>query len=445
MRRLPLLLMTLILVISACGDDDAIDTTTTSPGTVPPSASSSQPATSTSGSTTTIATTSTTTTTTSTTLPSTTTAATLAPVTTHPGLPAAISRSLIPWNQVDEGWVVVRYEATTTSYAELGPYVIYLVSPDGDLYEIRAFTESDPIVGEVEAFSNDGRQVVLQLIDRVSHDRSVVSLSLERGLYRTVLELGEAYATLDTTLPTGRDVVVLREDIPTSTDYLEIYRTNGDLFSTIATKPAGGFHFTWLYSLDGTEIVVNDGNGPDLDVYSNSGAHQRTLANPAGSGLCKPVRWWDSETILAGCVDSSVLTANGHYHELWLIPYNGDPAVAFTAGTPGGWMVSDFGYANAWGQDPPILQWHGDCAAGALESLSQMDLSTTPVSVAVSGTHFVQARAGDDLVVHSIVGCGDHYGPVSLIRPDGSLVRTLVPSITGYIGVTSVAAMTPTP
>ncbi|HSM01340.1 MAG TPA: hypothetical protein VK960_02710 [Acidimicrobiia bacterium] len=436
MSRLGLLLSATLLVVAACGDDATTTTATT--GSLPGSTTSTQP-------TSTIGSTAPSTTTTSTTLPSTTTTAS-APVTTHPGLPAAASRSLIPWDQVDQGWVVVRYEATTTSYSQTGPYVIYLVSPGGQLYEIRAFTDSDPIVGEVEAFSNDGRQVVLQLIDRVSLDRSVVSLSLESGLYTTVLNLGgTSHATLGTTLPTGRDVVVLREDASTSTDSLEIYRTNGDLFSAIASKPSGGFPFTWLYSLDGTHIVVNDGNSAGMVVYSNTGTQVRTLSIPSGSGLCEPVRWWSSQTILAACVDSSVLAANGFYHELWLVPYDGSPPMVFTASTPGGWASSDFGYANAWGQDPPILQWHGDCAAGALEALFQMDLSTTPVSVAVGGSPFVHARAGTGLVIHSVIGCGDYYGPVSLIGADGSLLTTLVPAITGYIGVTSVAAMIPTP
>jgi hypothetical protein len=48
-------------------------------------------------------------------------------------------------------------------------------------------------------------------------------------------------------------------------------------------------------------------------------------------------------------------------------------------------------------------------------------------------------------VIHSIGGCGDFSGPVSLIRTDGSLVRTLVPQIAGYRGVISIAGMIPVP
>ncbi len=91
-----------------------------------------------------------------------------------------------------------------------------------------------------------------------------------------------------------------------------------------------------------------------------------------------------------------------------------------------------------------VLQWWGDCAARGLQTL-QPDGSGAWIAVEPSGAHWIHARVGDALVVHSIGGCGDPYGPVSLISPDGSLVRTLVPQVAGYQGVISIAGMVPLP
>ena len=66
-------------------------------------------------------------------------------------------------------------------------------------------------------------------------------------------------------------------------------------------------------------------------------------------------------------------------------------------------------------------------------------------SAIAGGSPWIYAQNGNSLIVHTIFGCGDHYGPVSLISSNGTLIRTLVPNISGYFGVTSVAAMTPTP
>ena len=321
--------------------------------------------------------------------------------------------------------------------------MVYLVSPEADLYEIRAFTDSDPLVGAVEAFSNDGRRVYLQMVQRGTFERSVVSLSLETGLYRTVLDLGtSAYASLGSTMPTGRDVVVNRQDLPSNTDFLETYRTNGDLFGVVTSKVSFGPGFTWLYGLDGTTLVVGDA-GPGLDVFQNDGTYLRPLDVPPGR--CAPVRWWDSTTVLAACVPEWVVDIGGNYQVLWLVPFDGTEPTRITAMPPSNVDVVEFGHADAWRAGGQILlQWHGDCAARGIQRLAT-DMSVSGVAVEPTGMPWIHAQDGDDLVIHSIEGCGDFYGPVSLIRPDGSLVWTLVPQIAGFFGVTSVAAMIPTP
>ena len=438
MRRLFLLLCALTLVATACGDDDeAIFTSTTAAaGTTTESVAS----TTTVATTTTPAepTTSSQAVTTTTVGPTTTT--TLAPVTTHPGLPSALSRSLIPMDDIDEGWVVVIYSADTTSPYADGPSVMYLVSPEGDRYELAAFQAGGSEPDQVGNLSNNGTHVVTVLSDQVSHDTYVMSLDIATGSQR-VIQYVEGGVSISTTLPTGRDVVILHTTFSPTMDNLEVYRVNGSRFADIISLPSQFPGLTWLYGLDGTYLLVGDTTG--LLVYSNDGTYVRSLDTPPG--YCEPVRWWDETTILAACIPQDVLDNLGFYHVLWLIPLDGSPGQPLTAPPPANWDVVEFGHADAWragGQT--ILQWWGDCAARGIQVL-QPGGTGDWLTVEPSGSHWIHAQAGNDLVIHSIPGCGDYYGPVSLIRPNGSLVRTLVPQIAGYQGVIAIAGMIPVP
>ncbi len=438
MRRIFLLIWALTLVAAACGDDDAAiftSTTATTATTVAGVASTTTEATT---STAAEPTTSTQAATTTTIGPTTTT--THAPVTTHPGLPSARSRSLIPMDEIDAGWVAVVYSADTISPYSDGPSVIYLVSPQGDRYELAAFPVGGSEPYEVGNISNDGTHVVAVVSDQVSHDTYVMSLDIATGAQR-VIHYVEGGTSISTTLPTGRDVVVLHTTFGPTMDNLEVYRVNGSLFADIISLPSQHPGLTWLYGLDGTYLLVGDTTG--LLVYSNDGTFVRTLNTPPG--YCEPVRWWDETTILAACVPQDVLDNLGFYHVLWLIPLDGSPGQSLTAPPPANWDVVEFGHADAWRAGGQIiLQWWGDCSARGIQVLQPGGVGDW-LTVEPNGGHWIHAQAGNDLVIHSISGCGDFYGPVSLIRPNGSLVRTLVPQLAGYQGVISIAGMIPVP
>ena len=435
MRRALLLICVLTLVVVSCGDDDAaLFTTTTAAGDI---ATTTTPPT-TEGPTTTLAGATITTTAGAPTTIAPTTSTTTIPVTTHPGLPSALSRSVIPLNQIDQGWVAVVYSADTISPHTDGPSVLYLVSPGGDRYEVASFPVGGPQADYVGNISNDGAHVVVTTHDPGFQSR-VVSIDIATGAQRDVINT-ESGGSIGTTLPTGRDVVVLHTTFDPTFDNLEVYRTNGSLFATIVSQPSGP-GLTWLYGLDGTYLLVGEPTG--LNVYSNDGTFVRALNTPPGN--CEPVRWWDTTTILAGCVPQDVVDSFGFYHVLWLIPLDGSPGERLTAAPPVGWDIVEFGHADAWRANGQIiLQWWGDCAARGIQ-VRQPGGTGDWLAVEPSGGHWIHAQAGSDLVIHSIDGCGDFYGPVSLIRTDGSLVRTLVPQIAGYQGVVSVAGMIPVP
>ena len=133
-----------------------------------------------------------------------------------------------------------------------------------------------------------------------------------------------------------------------------------------------------------------------------------------------------------------------NYQDLWLVELDGSSPTLITefASSPD---VVEFGFADAWQVDGTVIvQRWGDCGARWVERLWP-DQSVTSVSIDSIGAPWIHATDGDRLVVHSILGCGDFYGPVTLHDSDGFLIRTLVPYIPGYYGVTSVAAMIPTP
>ncbi len=442
MRRLLPLLCALALVMAACGDDD---TGIFTPTTVTAATADSAPPTTTGTETTTSApqgqATSSTTHAqqTTTKAPAATTTTTIVPVTTHPGFPSALSRSVIPIDQINEGWVAVVYSADTISPSVDGPSAVYLVSPNGNRYELAVFNVGEPEPFDVGNISNDGTHVVIQMSDP-SFMARVVSIDIATGAQRDVVTV-ESGSAISTTLPTGRDVVVQHTTFNPTMENLDVYRVNGSLFAEITSLPSQFPGVTWLYGLDGTYLLLGDTTG--LLVYSNEGTYVRSLDTPPG--YCDPIRWWDESTILAGCIPQDVLNNSGFYHVLWLIPLDGSPGSPLTAAPPVNWSVVEFGHADAWRVDGEIvLQWWGDCAARGLQ-IRQPGGTGDWIPVEPTGAHWIHAQAGNNLVVHSIEGCGDFYGPVSLIRSDGSLVRTLVPQIAGYQGVISTSGMIPVP
>ena len=440
MRRLLLFLCVLAGVVTACGDDD---TGISTPKTAVTTKESVAPTTSRAETTTSATQLETTTSSaqvqTTTTAAVATTAAAAVPVTTHPGFPSALSRSVIPLDEIDEGWVAVIYSADTINPHTDGPSVVYLVSPEGARYELAAFETGGPEPFDVGGLSNNGTHVAV-LVSDPSLQARVVSIDIATGVQREVVAV-ESGSAIGTTLPTGRDVVVLHTTFDPTMLNLDVYRVDGSLFADLISLPSQFPGLTWLYGLDGTYLLLGDTTG--VSVYSNDGTFVRSLDTPPG--YCEPIRWWDEATILAGCIPQDVLDSNGFYHVLWLVPLDGSPGSPLTAAPPVDWAIVEFGHADAWRADGQIiLQWWGDCAARGIQ-VRRAEGTGDWLSVEPSGSHWIHAQAGDNLVIHSISGCGDFSGPVSLIRSDGSLVRTLVPQLAGYQGVTSIAGMIAVP
>jgi hypothetical protein len=435
MRRVLVSLCALTLVFAACGDDDTTIFTTAT--TQPTAGTTAAPATTTVATTTSAPTATTAPPVSSTTAPAPTTTTTTVPVTVHPGFPSALSRSAIPIAEINQNWVAAIYSADEVSPYSDGPTALYLVSPGGDLYEVAAFEAGDGEAFDVGGISNDGTHIVVQT--SVGFMSNVVSIDIATGVQSQVGSF-ESGTQIGTTLPTGRDVVVLHTTFSPTVENLDVFRTNGAVFAEIIDAPSAFPGIEWLYGLDGTYLIVGEPSG--LNIYNNDGTLDGPLNTPPG--YCAPVKWWDATTILARCVPQTVLDANGYYNVLWLIPTDGSAGQPLTAPPPPGWDVVEFGHADAWRVGGHIvLQWWGDCGARALQT-RQSDGTGANIPVAGGGP-WIHASVGNNLIISSIAGCGDPFGPVSLIGSDGSLVRTLVPQLAGYAGVISVGGMIATP
>lgn len=377
---------------------------------------------------------------------STTTSTAPAPVTVEAGLPSALSRSSIPAASIDQGWVVALYSAAPDDMSTDGTVVVYLVSPSGDRYELAVFPAGSGLrpVG-VGNLANSGEHAFLVGWDPAAPDRrTILSIAVPSGTITQVKSFDFTIPAIGSTLPTGRDVVMSRTTAGQSgEDILDVYRQSGALFSEIVRRPVDYPPLSWLYALDGTELLVGESDG--IHVYSNQGVDTRMLAALPGGGVCAPVRWWDSTTVLASCVPQWVATANGSYGVLWLFPFDGSAPTRLTVDPPVGFPVVDYGHANAWKTSGgTVLQWWGDGGFRVLHLLGSGG-SSTPIAYQGAGQPWVIAQSGNDLVVHATGAFGLDFGPLLLVRPDGSVVRELVPQVPGRQGVTSVAGMIPTP
>jgi hypothetical protein len=381
--------------------------------------------------TTTTTTTTSTTTTTTTTIVVTTTAAptttTLAPVTVDSSLPAAESRSVIPWEDVGADWVLALYSGAI--YPEPGPSVLYLVSPGGTLYEIMAWRAGRPAPVTIDDWSPDQRRALLRYggFSDLHVEARVISLysgeeiTLDAVIESSEIAVGFAGAN-------GERIVKYTDD--GSEETLELLYADGSLYSELFSQRSSSLApVTWLADLDGTSFIVGNRNG--LFVYSDQGDYVRTLdSNGVG---CRPIRWWDQATILVSCIPRRVSNAGGTYWQLWLVPSDGGVALNLT-NVPANPGEADYGYTDAWWTDTQVyLQWSGGCAMARVDRL----YGGGSLWVEVSGQQLVIGTDGTNLMLHMWDRCDERNGMLRLVSPYGEVVANLFPRIEGVYGVIS--------
>ncbi len=375
---------------------------------------------------TTTTTTSTTTTTVATTTVATTTT-TMAPVTVFPSLPAAESRSLVPWSDVGAGWVLALYSGSV--YPESGPTVLYLVSPDGILYEILAWEAYEPAPLVIDDWSPVQERALLRYGGFPNLHKGIRLLSLESGDETSLIvvpESSEISARL--TEPTGSNILKYLDD--GSEETLEVLYPDGAVYSLLTSQPSDSLvPLTWLSSAAGSPVVIGDADG--LHVFSIRGDRLSDLDAP-GEG-CRPASWWDEETILASCIPRRVANAGGVYRQLWLVPLDGGVALNLTS-VPASPGEDDFGYLDAWrAGDQVYMQWTGGCSEARVDLLYGGGV----LPVQAEGQQQIIGVEGANLMLHMWDGCDELHGNVRLVSPDGEVLATLFPRFEGVYGVVS--------
>ena len=318
-----------------------------------------------------------------------------------PGFLDALSGGLVPWDWVDDQWILFNYWPGSGQ-----AYALYLLSPQGDLYEVYEWDASEITSFFLLDWRPDGRALLVgaDLVGTTGADLLMFDLP------------GRSYATVHTapfpsafrasfTRPTGRDIVLDVND--PARERIEVRRTSGSLFSVLVDRPLPGWDepkTTWLYGLGGVTVVTGDDDG--LRLLDNQGSLIRKLDSPGTN--CKPVHWWNASTVVAGCVPDDViaLVPMSIYQQLWRVPTDGSAATAIT--DPPGYtpMEVDFGYVDMVRVGGEVyVQWAGDCGAG--------------------GRSLVGAR-GASVVVFQWTPCWDAPFSIDLVSLDGSMIRSLV-------------------
>jgi hypothetical protein len=405
----------------------------------------------------------TTTTEVSTTVPSSTTP-TSDGVTVGPNLPSALSRGQVPWDEVGAGWYVVLYDsskANPTSEADVreGPSVLYLVNGAGERYEVAVWQPGEfRILVDATATSalvaGSGANLDETVYEVVNLTTGSSSVAFTVGFSES--SLVDTWPPLSLTRPSGANVVIHRSD--GTTEWLERRTQEGTVLSVVYEQAhvEGDGSMAWLYGSDGTSLVVAATSG--IFEMSNTGSILGTLWAPPDT-RCEPVRWWDTDTLLAVCYGqgpgSAPLDDSGqphtYYGRLWLLETDGStgtPLTEYPAEPP---IVVDFGYHDAWPTDDEIyIEWSGDCGSSAVAILTAegtgdlLDIEEPETRLA-HGVEMIDINDGQ-VTIYGWDDCAATVGGLFTTDLEGRYLNTLVPVLgdsRGVIGVRGLATVYP--
>lgn len=324
-----------------------------------------------------------------------------APLST-PGFLDALSGGLVPWEWVDEQWVLFKYWPGSGQ-----AYALYMLSPQGDLYEMYEWDDSE--IGQffMLDWRPDGRALLVGADLASTSYADLLLFDLPDRNYITIhtTEWANEFRA-SFTRPTGRDIVL--DTNHATRERIEVRQADGSLFSVLVDRPLPPIDepdTTWLYGMGGTTVVVGDGDG--LRLLDNHGTLIRELDSPGVN--CKPVHWWDASNVVAGCTPQEVIDAVpiSIYQQLWQVPLSGAAATALTQVPTEIPIEVDFGYLDFIRAEGGLYaQWAGDCGAG--------------------GRSLVGAR-DDGIVVFQWTPCWDAPFSLDLASVAGGIIRNLIP------------------
>lgn len=208
--------------------------------------------------------------------------------------------SEIPWASVGTGWVLTSWgpAATQSAHAKV-PYLV-LSNQSGQRYLVMK--ETGPLArATLLSWSGDAQRALFD-VETNAGVTTLFVVDLHTGVvadsFVVPTSASDNFQSAGFTRPDGFAVIV---DTYTSHPILTRYSLSGQAQGTYPTafSSVGRANGSWLYSPDGTELVLGAMHG--LAFVSNGGTSLAQL-QLKGSSYCAPQRWWSATVVLASCM-----------------------------------------------------------------------------------------------------------------------------------------------
>jgi len=365
-------------------------------------------------------------------------------VTMDPNLPPAKPLESGLLASAGEGWNLVSYSSDNLNDAhEIGPQILYLVSPDGDVYEARNLGTSGDF--RLADWAPGSSRVLLERgAVQAGEEPTLEVLDLETGASVGSFTLPTDEGTTDPTFtrPTGQNVVV--STTLGANGWLRRYSPTGQQLATLLSDTDPNlppdaiinFHPTWIYGQDGTFAVVSYHG---LRRISSDGATTTMIPLPAGTVECWPTRWWDASRLLARCDDDlgpnpDDPTARRTSSNMWLISMTGQAPERLSSYVSKD--VVDFGITNVWDvAGTRYAQWSGDCGGASFGVLDASGKYTTLTNSVTA----VGSRGATFAATYNI-SCGDPGRELVFVNGSDGSTRMILPRVGHAVGVLEVVA-----
>jgi hypothetical protein len=289
----------------------------------------------------------------------------------------------VPWAEIGPGWALAEF--TTGSHQVAGPVTLYLVDPDGGVYQLyRWSATTQPWV--LTAWSGDKSRVLLEQV--ATSQPTLHQLTLATGQVTTFTLPPTVTQVLGYTRPDGDNILVAQNGVVryNLAGALQVRLSDGTELASAVSSP------------DGLTEVVNGSSG--VELVGNAGGVVRSLPIPGTDptmGGCTPERWWNAADVLVACTPSGAIGP-----QLWLVPVSG---AAPTALTPARTGPPDFGDEDAW-QLPTGLYLQAETGCGP-PFIAEQPAGGAAQVVAVAGGSgsVVVATSGDQMLVQQFHEC----------------------------------------
>jgi hypothetical protein len=343
--------------------------------------------------------------------------------------PAARQVPKVPWSKVGPGWAITQYSTGTVfpndpNKDKLGAELLYLTSPGGRKFTIYAWKKQPVLTENLIDWSGDGQRVLLNSqFDPLAPD-NIEQIDLATGKVTAKFSWPGTVYPLGYTKPDGLNILAISR---TGTKWqLQRYNLKGQLKKVLATG-ISAIYPDAIDAPDGLTVIASTSTG--LEQVSNLGGVTARFSAPVKVASCFPQRWWDSETVLAGCYPKGV---EPELSRLWLVNVK-----------TGHWQplsnpVKSTYQGNAWQLKSGLfLQEFTSCEFVAQQYRNG---SVHPVTVPDSKNAVIVAGIGSRLLIAAQTSCDQSSGSLIWFNPATRAVSYVLRATGHAIGVEAAEA-----